>query len=59
MDFVAVVEQIKKRMKKTDQNLIPAGTYLQFPTIFIVTSEPLGAAFRKFVRGFLSYSRAN
>jgi hypothetical protein len=57
--FVAIVEQIEKRMKKNDQHLVPVSIYLHFPAIFVITLKPVCAAFRKFVRVFRSYSRAN
>jgi hypothetical protein len=59
VDFVAMLEQFKKRMKKKDQNLGLLEKFHLISTIFVVTSDPLGAAFRKFVRQFRSYSRAN
>jgi hypothetical protein len=54
-----MLEKFKKRMNKKDQNFGLLEKFHLISTIFVVTSEPLGAAFRKFVRQFRSYSRAN
>ena len=55
--FVAIIEQIKKGIKKNKQKLIPAVIISSFPTKSKITYEGLGAAFRKFAVAFSSYSK--
>ena len=45
MHFVAIVEQVKKRIKKNEQKLVPVAIVQPTSATFDVTSEPWGAAF--------------
>jgi hypothetical protein len=56
--FVAIVEQIKKRIEKKEQKLEPVVKFQPIPTIFDATSEWLGAAFRKILSAFRRLIRA-
>ena len=57
MKCVAILEQIKKRMREKDQKSYLQTYFRLFPRESNITFELLGAAFQKFAYATCSYNR--
>ena len=56
-DFVAILEENKKIIKKNEQRFIPVGIIQPISVTFAITSQRLRTPFRKFAGRFRSYIR--